>query len=223
MRISIKNKIKLIILVILLCIAGGFFIAYYFYNPSRQASSQWIVPNVNTPYSKFITKEALVQQIQQKNELISTETEITEEVSIDDSWGSIPIFKKIQTIQLTGNGIYTIDLSKLSSDNIEINNLNKTITVTSPEPIVKSVTLDEQKTVYKTTENGLLRFGDVKMSAAQLQSIEGSAKSKMTEKMMTPDLFTKAENNTKTTLSNLIKSLLGKDGSNYSIEVKFEK
>lgn len=221
MKISIKNKIKLIILMIILFTMGGFFIAYHIYHPAKKASSQWIVPNVNTPYNKFMTKEALVKEIQQKNELISMETQLSEEVTMDDSWGNFPVFKKIQNVQFTGEGIYTIDLSKLSSDNLSLDTKNKAITITSPEPVVKSINIDEQKTIYETTEKGFLRFGEIKLTPAELESIQSSAKSKMNEKMMSPELYTQAEKNTKTALSDFVKSLLGKEASSYNIVVQF--
>lgn len=223
MKISFKRKVKLIILAIIIFTAGGFFIAYRIYHPAKQSSSQWIVPNINNPSNKYITKDALVKEIQQKNELISMETELSEEVTIDDSWGTLPIFKKIQNVQFTGEGIYTIDLSKLASDNLSLDNKNKSITITSPAPTVKSITIDEQKTIYETPEHGFLRFGEIKLTTAELQSIQSSAKSKMNEKMLSPELYTQAQNNTKTALSDFVKSLLGKEASSYTIDVQFKK
>lgn len=224
MRIKFRTKALFILILICVFTTVGFLTAYRIFKIPSKATEPWIVPNINTPSKKFVTKETLVNQIQQKQELIPLEIELTEKVTIDYSWGTMDAFKMIQNIYFTGKGIYAIDLSKLYIQNILIDNDKNTISLILPKPFVKAVSIDEQKTVYETPQKGIFRFGEIKMSPAEYQMMMSTAKTKMTDRLNSPDLFGQALDNAEVSVTKLVKNIIsGKIDDNYNIVVQFEK
>jgi hypothetical protein len=224
MRLKFRTKALFILILICSFTTVGFLTAYRVFKIPSKAAEQWVVPNVNTPSRKFVAKETLVSQIQQKQELIPLEIELTEKVTIDFSWGNTGAFKMLQSIYFTGKGIYAIDLSKLYVQNIVIDNAKNTISLILPKPFVKIVSIDEQKTIYETPQKGLLRFGEIKMTPAEFQIMMSTAKIKMTEKLNSQELFGQALDNAEVSVTKLVKSIITNEiDDNYNITVQFEK
>lgn len=224
MKIRFRTKALFILILICTFSAVGFFTAYHIFKIPSKAAETWVVPSVDTPTKKFITKETLINKIQQKQELIPLEIELTEKVTIDFSWGDMAAFKMLQSIYFTGNGIYAIDLSKLYVQNILVDNDKNTISLILPKPFVKTVTIDEQKTLYETPQKGLLRFGEIKMTPAEYQIMMSTAKTKMTEKLNSTELLGQAFDNTGVSVTNLVRNIITDEvDDNYDIVVQFEK
>jgi hypothetical protein len=222
----IKFKTKALFMLILICIftTVGFLTAYRIFNIPSKAAETWIVPNVSTPAKKFVTKETLVNQIQQKQELIPLEIELTEKVTIDYSWGDMDAFKMFQSIYFSGKGIYAIDLSKLYVQNILVDNDKNTISLILPKPFVKTVSIDEQKTIYETPQKGILRFGEIKMTPAEFQIMMSTAKAKMMDKLNSSDIFRQAVDSAEVSVTKLVRNIITNEvDDNYNIIVQFEK
>lgn len=214
---------KRTIILIIVCICFGFYIGYKTFVAPKKAKETWVVPNIQDVTKKFITEETLVNQIHQKQELITLEIDMTEKITLDDSWGNLEIFKKVQSINYAGTGTYVVDLSTLKSENITIDNKNKKITVKAGSPTIKSVTIKEEKTEFQTPENGLLRFGEIKLTPEENQMLLRNVKDKMLKKMGESEFLSKAKNSSKDTLKNLIQTIIQSETkNNYNIEVQFQ-
>lgn len=211
---------KRTILITILSIALLCFFSYKIIKVFKGDSKPWIVADANDTSKKFITKDAVIKKIQQKQKLITTEVEINEKATIDNSWGDISVFKKLQNISFTGKGVYVVDLSSLKSTNISIDSSNNILTVKIPKPKVELVTIDESKTVYETPEKGLLRFGDIKLTPQEHEIMVENVKKTMTQKMNETEYSNKALTNSKRSMETLIKSILNND-SKYTVKVEF--
>lgn len=211
---------KRTILITILSVVLLSFFSYKIISIFKGDSKPWIVADSNDTSKKFIAKDAVVKKIQQKQKLITTEVEIKSKVTIDNSWGNISIFKKLQNISFTGKGVYVVDLSLLKSNNISIDSNNNIITVKIPKPKVELVTIDESKTVYETPEKGLLRFGDIKLTPQEHEIMVENVKKTMTEKMNETEYSDKALTNSKRSMETLIKSILN-NNSKYTVKVEF--
>lgn len=201
----------------ILCLIIGFTVAYKIYVTPKADSSSWTITKTTDGSKKFISKETLITQIKQKQKLITTEVNLNEKMTIDNSWGNLSIFKKIQNINFVGSGVYVVDLYSINSNNIIIN--KNSISITLPKPSVEMITLNEEKTIYETSENGLLRFGDIKLSTEEHQQLMSTVKDKMKNKMMEDEYYNKAINNSEKSMKNLINSM---SNTNYSINIKFQ-
>lgn len=201
----------------ILCLIIGFTVAYKIYVTPKADSNSWTITKTTDGSKKFISKETLITQIKQKQKLITTEVNLNEKMTIDNSWGNLSIFKKIQNIDFVGSGVYVVDLYSINSNNIIIN--KDSISITLPKPSVEMITLNEEKTIYETPENGLLRFGDIKLSTEEHQQLMSTVKDKMKNKMMEDEYYNKAINNSEKSMKNLINSM---SNTNYSINIKFQ-
>ena len=201
----------------LLCLVIGFTFAYRIYVTPKADSKPWTITKTIDGSKKFITKETLVTEIKQKQKLITTEVNLNEKITIDNSWGNLSIFKKIQNINFIGTGIYVLDLSNINSNNISIN--ENLISITLPKPSVEMVTLNEEKTVYETPERGLLRFGDIKLSPEDHQQLIVVVKDKMKNKMLEKQYYDKAIDNSEKSIKTLLQPI--SSINNYNININF--
>lgn len=208
-----KHKIKIAILIIIVI-----FFTYNNISNIRNKSLPNMRKSINKIYKKTITRDAIVKKIHEKQDLITTEVELNNKIILDDSWGSLDVFKKVISIDFYGTGIYTVDLSKLNKENVLIQP-SKTITFEIPKPKVKSITLNEDKTVFKT-ENGLLRFGDIKITPAENQLLNKKAKEKMREQLNQKHLVESSLSNTEKSIKKNIQYILS-SYDNYNIVIKF--
>lgn len=215
MRIIVKKRT---IILALLCIAIGFTFAYRIYVTPKADSEPWTISKTSDNSKKFITKETLVTQIKQKQKLITTEVNLNEKITIDNSWGNLSIFKKIQNINFIGTGLYVIDLSTINPNDITID--NNGISMKLPKPSVEMVTLNEEKTVFSPLEKGLLRFSDIKLSPEEHEELTSVVKNKMKNKMLENQYYNIALNNSKESMKALIQSISG-NNNNYNIEISF--
>ncbi|NYC96328.1 hypothetical protein [Clostridium acetobutylicum] len=95
MKIKVQKKTFFIIM--FLCILIGFFAAYKVFNKmSTSQSKPWVVADADDISKKFISKETLIKKIETKTKAYKTEAQISEKVTIDNSWGNLDIFKKLQ-------------------------------------------------------------------------------------------------------------------------------
>ncbi|KHO40508.1 DUF4230 domain-containing protein [Clostridium tetani] len=208
-----KNKIKLTIFIIIII-----FFAYNKILNDKNISLPNMDKSIEKMSRKTITRDAVVKKIQEKQDLITMEVELNNKVILDDSWGNLDIFKKVISIDFYGTGIYTVDLAKLNRENVLIQP-SKTITIRIPKPKVKSITLNEDKTTFKT-ENGLFRFGEIKITPAENQILSKKAKEKMNEQLNEKHLVESALSKTKKSIEKSIHSIL-LPYENYNIVIKF--
>lgn len=214
---------KRTIILIIVCISFGFYIGYRLFVAPEKSKETWVVPNLQEVSKKFITEETLVSQIHQKQELITLEIDMTEKVTLDNSWGNLEIFKKVQSINYVGTGTYVIDLSTLKTENVTIDNKDKKITVKSASPTIKAVTIKEEKTEYQTPDNGLLRFGEIKLTPEENQMLLRNVKDKMLKKMGEQEFLSQATTSSKNTLKGLIENIIQSETKNsYTIEIQFQ-
>ncbi|WP_010241658.1 DUF4230 domain-containing protein [Clostridium arbusti] len=215
MRIIVKKRT---IILALLCIAIGFTFAYRIYVTPKADSEPWTISKTSDNSKKFITKETLVTQIKQKQKLITTEVNLNEKITIDNSWGNLSILKKIQNINFIGTGLYVIDLSTINSNDITID--DNGISMKLPKPSVEMVTLNEEKTVFSPPEKGLLRFSDIKLSPEEHEQLTSVVKNKMKNKMLENQYYNIALNNSKESMKALIQSI-SDNNNNYNIGISF--
>lgn len=176
-------------------------------------------PTINSSV-KYLTEESIVNKIQNTEKIIPLETELSENIIIDNSWGSLGLFKKIKRIQYVGKGDYYLDLSALDKSQVTIDKFSKKITLTLEKPKLNNVYLLNDRTLYETTANGFLRFGEIKLTVEELNIIEREALSRMEKKLSEDSYILIAEENSKELLKKLISSLTKDE---FNVDISFKK
>lgn len=167
---------------------------------------------------KISTKDSIIDKIHNTNKIIPLELELSQSVLIDNSWGDLDVLKKYKNITYFAVCSYMIDLSKISTNDISINNTSKIISITIPNPKIYLIDFDYDKTQYEESINGLLRFGNISISPEDSIRIENDVKIKLKEKMLEDSLYSKSTEASKESISNLLRQILGQD---FDVSVNF--
>lgn len=216
--IKIKKRKLIFSSVLILIFALTFaYLGYKVSHSSKNQNDPWIVADVSKYSGKFISKETLIKDIKDKQALITMETELEETITLNDSWGQFEIFKKLQTIHFYGRGIYSVDLSSLTSDSIK-EDMKNNITLIVSEPFIKDIILDENKTLYESPEMGILRVGDITLSPAEYDVILSHIKTRMKEKLSETENIDKAKEKSSSSLKAIVSTLCNVDQSKISID-----
>ena len=167
---------------------------------------------------KISIKDSIINKVHNTNKIIPLELELSQSVSIDNSWGDLGILKKYKNITYFATCSYMIDLSKISSNDIFIDSINKTISITVPKPEIYLIDFNYDKIQYEESINGLLRFGDILIRPEDSIQIENDVKTKLEEKMLEYSLYSKSTAASKESISNLLKQILDE---NFDVSVNF--
>jgi hypothetical protein len=154
-----------------------------------------------------LNEETLVNEVRSVNKVIPLEVELSESITLDNSFGNLEIFKKSKKLTFFATCSYSMDLSKLNKNDIILDKDTNEITIYLPKPEIFSINIDENKTIYSEPDLGLLRFGDIQISTEKLGYIRNKLTESFKNKMNDDDLYKKAINNTTTLLQNLINNL----------------
>lgn len=175
----------------------------YFINNNSKITKA--LPSQEDTSLSFVTEESIINQLKQCEKLITLEVDLSEKIVVDNSWGNWDAFKKLQKINFIGKGKYSIDLSNVTSSDINIDRFNNIVTVSVPKPIIDSITIDEQNTVFENTEKGFLRFGEIRLTPDELNFINKEVKARMEKKLQNSDNYTEAEKHSQSAISNIVK------------------
>ena len=149
--------------------------------------------------------------------------ELKENIALDDSWGELTIFKKVKNIEYYGIGSYTVSLYNLQDEAIRIDPYLKIITLSFSKPIIKECFLQEAKTLYESTENGLLRFGEITLTAEDSSLLRQKVLERMEKKLYEEELQQQAIASTEISLTEIFKVVAqGVTGEDYKVEIVLE-
>lgn len=131
----------------------------------------------NVPYSVTVNfNETILEEAEQEKKLIVMTQKASKSYEVTkDGLLSLDIFKQSKAMIFHGTGTYTVDLSDFTSDNIEVNDEDKTITVHIHKPEL-SIEILPEETEFFETDNGLLAFGEMKITDEMYSEIMSSGK-----------------------------------------------
>ena len=167
-----KTITKLVASTLVVVTIGG--VSYYVGSTSQPPPTVVRTEIVQTKEGKVEVdyKEIIAEGLQQESQLIICSNKMTIPMSFEQShwYGSAK-----KDIEFSAIGKWTIDFSKITSDNIVINENSKSITIFLSRPI-KSVELLEDETKFEKTENKWFYFGDIEYTAEEYESIKYNIK-----------------------------------------------
>ena len=178
-----KTITKLVASGLIMVTIGG--VSYYVGSTSQPPPTVARTEIVQTKEGKVEVdyKEIIAEGLQQESQLIICSNKMTIPMSFEQShwYGSAK-----KDIEFSAIGKWTIDFSKITSDNIVMNENSKSITIFLSKPI-KDITLLEEETKFEKTENNWFCFGDIKYTAEEYETIKYNAKCEALSKMIDYD------------------------------------
>ncbi|MGG7059048.1 DUF4230 domain-containing protein [Clostridium tertium] len=164
------------------------------------------IDNIN-----IITEENLINEIKNTNKIIPLEVELSKLITIDKSLGTLDVFEKYKRIKFFANCSYYIDLSNIADEDIQMNEKNATLNIIIPNPEIFSINILRDKTIYEDTSNGIFRFGDIKLTSEEFDLIQEEVYKSFNETLQSKEIYDKAISNSKISLTNLVKQIVGKE------------
>ena len=173
-------------------------------------------------YTAADFSETILGEAEEHQELIVLEQPVEVHTTITKAGlGDLKIFSKTKDVVYPGTGVFTVDLSTIDSDHIQVDQDNMTVTIYINKATLQYITLDNDNVVFEDTERGALSFGDIKMTVEQQNELEKSVKEEMKENLETDEVLALAnEAAIKKTWQTFQPLIISMDPF-YSVEVKF--
>ena len=174
-------------------------------------------------YTEVDFKNAILGEAQKKQELIVMEQPVKVSTTVTKSGlGKLEIFSKVKNIAYNGTGVYTVDMSKINNDTINVNLDNKKVTVYIPHSVLQYVNLDLENVEFEDTEKGLLAFGDLALTTEQQNEIEVSVKNTMSQTLNNKEFFDQADEFAKLKTWQIFQPLVSAVSNEFIVEMEFE-
>lgn len=163
---------------------------------------------------KINYKDIILEELHEETQLIICSNKMIIPMTFEENhWYG----NKTQDIKFSAIGKWIIDFSKITSDNVTINENNKEITIYLSRPI-KEIRLLEDETEFSEVKKGMFVWGDIVHTPEEYESIKHNIKCQALTKMI--DMDEQAEK----TASDSIKSIVTTvTRSNYDIKIVFVK
>ena len=209
-----KGMEKLVAGTLLLTTVGG--VSYYIGSSSNTSPPTYKTEIVQTQDDeiKINYKEIIVEELHEEAQLIICSNKMIIPMTFEENhWYG----DKTQDIEFSAMGKWIIDFSKITSDNIVMNENSKSITIFLSRPI-KEVQLLEEETSFGEVKKGIFVFGDIVHTPEEYENIKYNIKCQALTKMI--DMDEQAEKAASNSIKKIITTIVKQ---NYDIKIVFIK
>ena len=152
-----------------------------------------LLPDEEMGYSKIDFSNAILGESREKSDFVVLEQDVTVSTRVSQALANLALFEKSQIIRSYGTGVYTVDLTMLSADDIALDEKLNLITISIPHAALSYVTVDVEKTEFEETKKALFAFGEIKLTNEQLNLLEQNIQDAMKEQLNSADMMAKAD------------------------------
>lgn len=163
---------------------------------------------------KINYKDIILEELHEEAQLIICSNKMIIPMTFEENhWYG----DKTQDIEFSAMGKWIIDFSKITSDNIVMNENSKSITIFLSRPI-KEVQLLEEETSFGEVKKGIFVFGDIVHTPEEYENIKHNIKCQALTKMI--DMDEQAEKAASNSIKKIIATITK---NNYDIKIIFIK
>ncbi len=187
-----SGKSKLIIIavvVVLALVAGGGSLSGLLDLGSLFGSNQ---KDEVMGYTKIDFQNAVLGEAREKQELVVLEQDVKVDTEVSNAFANIEILKKTKTIHSYGTGVYTVDMSQITTEKVVVDDAARTVTIIIPHTVLQYVNVDPTKTEFEETEQ-LIPIGDLKLTAEQQNVVDQAIETAMREQLASAEQMAKAD------------------------------
>ena len=209
-----KGMTKLVTGTLLLTTVGG--VSFYIGSSSNTSPPTYKteIIQTNNDETKINYKDIIVEELHEEAQLIICSNKMIIPMTFEENhWYG----DKTQDIEFSAIGKWIIDFSKITSDNVVINENNKEITIYMSKPI-KEVQLLEEETAFGEVKKGMFVFGDIVHTPEEYEEIKHNIKCQALTKMI--DMDEQAEKAASNSIKKIITTITK---NNYDIKIVFIK
>lgn len=145
-------------------------------------------------YTAADFQNAVLGGASEHQELIVFEQELSVPTTITKAGlGNLAIFSKMKSVTYYGRGVYTVDLSRMDSEHIRVDEKAMTVTIVIPHTVLQYVNAELDKTEFEETDKGLLAFGEIKLTPEETKLLETTVMDTMREKLDSQEMYDEAD------------------------------
>lgn len=208
-----KGITKLVVGGLIIATGGVCYNLGYNNNTSPPTYKTEIV-KTNDDEVKINYKDIILEELHEEAQLIICSNKMIIPMTFEENhWYG----DKTQDIEFSAMGKWIIDFSKITSDNVVINENNKEITIYMSKPI-KEIRLLEEETAFGEVKKGMFVFGDIVHTPEEYEGIKHNIKCQALTKMM--DMDEQAEKAASNSIKRIITTVVKQ---NYDIKIVFIK
>lgn len=181
-----------------------------------------LLPDDELGYNAMDFQNIVLGETRKKSDLVVMEQDVVIDTKITQTLANISLFAKTKNVHSYGTGVYTVDLSGLMGESIEVDMAEHVVTVTIPPAALSYVTVDVKKTQFEDTQRGLLAFTDITMTTEQQNLLTAMIEDAMRERLQEASLFTKADESARTTVRALLQPLVSAVSKDFVVKIQTE-
>ena len=134
----------------------------------------------------------------------------------------LKVFSKYQLITYNGKAVYTVDLSKLTANDITLDEETKTVTMKVPAPQLEPINIPSENIQFGEIEKGALAFGNIKLTPEQQAEVETEAKERMLQKLESDNVAEDAKAAAEHSIWEIFQPMISNLSSRYTLKVEFK-
>ena len=162
-------------------------------NLSVPDSLSGMLPDETMGYNKIDFSNAVLGESREKSDFVVLEQDVTVTSRVSQALANLALFEKSQIIRSYGTGVYSVDLSTLTEQDVAVDESLTTVTISIPHAALTYITVDLEKTEYEETEKALFAFGEIKLTSEQTNILEQSIDDAMRVQLTSDEMLQKAD------------------------------
>ena len=228
-----KIKVQKITCVVLLVAICATFIWSYYYkkNLSKKAYNDGITQiDLDTIYLnesgvQVDFYDVIIGKHEEVHKLIVSAQETTVSVKLTDRLIEVldvGFLKKTQKVSYTGTGYFVVDLDDLTRNDVLIDKENKIVTISIAHSYLEAIEIDPEKIMIDEVKEGLLAWGDIKLTVSDYNAIERDLKNRMEASLYTAQNAQVADDNALRMVKEIYEPVVKAVDTGYEVRVEFK-
>ncbi len=174
-------------------------------------------------YTAADFQDAILGDSQQKKSITVYETSIRDTVQLTDTGlARLKIFSKTQLLTYKGTASYSVDLGRLTRDDITLDEAGMTVHLRIPHAVLEPINIKEDEIEFGDVDRGLLAFGKMKMTPEDTAKVQTEARNKMEERLEEEKTAEQADKFAVMTVWDIYQPIIDAVTTGYSLEVEFK-
>ena len=203
---DIKAKIIIRVIVLALVLGGIFYFKFSLKRGWNDFKEQLGIDNSASEHDLVFSNhgflgykaadfyDVIIGDAKQLKKLEVYTAELTEETEIKKTGlFNLKIFSKVKKVEYRGSVVYTVDLSKLTTQDIIIDDDSSTVIIKIPHAVEEDINLPSEKMRFLDEKKGWLAFGSIELTLEENAKLQTEVKNKMREKLKDSNMLETAD------------------------------
>ena len=182
-----------------------------------------LLPDEKMGYNKIDFSNAILGESRTKSDFVVLEQDVSVTTRVSQALANLALFEKSQVIRSYGTGVYVVDLSALSENDIAVDEALTSVTIQIPRAKLSYVTVDLDKTEYDETQKAIFAFGEIKLTSEQTNILEQNIEDAMREQLTTEEMQQKADTHALSQVRSLFEPIVQSVAPDFIVNIEFSE